>query len=39
MEVEVPAGDRGEMGILGKDQRDFTWEKEVMRGAAEGENL
>lgn len=39
MEVEVQVGDRGEMGILGKDQRDFTWEKGVMRGVAEGESL
>lgn len=29
MEVAVTAGDRGEMGVLGKGQKDFTWEKRV----------
>lgn len=29
MEVAVPAGDRGEMGVLGKGQKDLTWEKRV----------
>lgn len=29
MEVGVPAGDRVETRVLGKGQRDFTWEKGV----------
>lgn len=39
MEVGVPAEDRGEMGVLGKGQTDFTWEKGGMREMAEGKNL